>query len=330
MTRPRSRPSYYPLTNRNRNSDAHLMAAQRYRLRRTADVCHERVEPVLRPMTRCWSLWSRVITTVPSFLIRRVRGRVRLPTRTCSGAGHGYLSPSKARPLRLGRRSPRLPQSMNAFPHQQRADGGLRPGARTLRGRYSVLVQVAGNGVRRLALRALPHNAGHHIVWRRPRSPKDDTVVPCTARASRVRLRMKSRSSSANTTAMCAIALPIGVRVSIPISVTINRQCCSSAKRISRAKSSVQRLARSTFVKISASDSPASSSASAALNRLRDSGGTAPDTPSSASHVISQPLVSATRSTARRWDTPAVGPGSRLILAGRRCRSASAFSSRTS
>jgi hypothetical protein len=36
---------------------------------------------------------------------------------------------------------------MNAFPHQERADGGLRPGARTLRGRHSILVQVAGNGV---------------------------------------------------------------------------------------------------------------------------------------------------------------------------------------
>jgi hypothetical protein len=33
------------------------------------------------------------------------------------------------------------------------------------------------------------------------------------------------------------------------------------------------------LVKISASDSPAFNSASAALNRLRDSGGTAPDTP---------------------------------------------------
>ena len=49
---------------------------------------------------------------------------------------------------------------MKAFPHQQRADRSLRPGARTLRSRHSVLVQIAGNGVRRLALRALPHNAG--------------------------------------------------------------------------------------------------------------------------------------------------------------------------
>ena len=31
---------------------------------------------------------------------------------------------------------------MNAFPHQQRADRGLRPGARTLRSRRSVLVQA--------------------------------------------------------------------------------------------------------------------------------------------------------------------------------------------
>ena len=38
------------------------------------------------------------------------------------------------------------------YPHQQRADCGLRPGARTLRSRHSVLVQVAGNGVRGLAL----------------------------------------------------------------------------------------------------------------------------------------------------------------------------------
>src|SRR6476659_1005259 len=28
-----------------------------------------------------------------------------------------------------------------------------------------------------LALRALPHNAGHHVVWRRPWSAEDDTVV---------------------------------------------------------------------------------------------------------------------------------------------------------
>jgi hypothetical protein len=57
----------------------------------------------------------------------------------------------------------------------------------------------------------------------------------------------------------------------------------------------VQRLARSTLVKTSASDPPASSSASAARNRFRDSGGTPPETPSSASQVRSQPLLSATR-----------------------------------
>ena len=47
---------------------------------------------------------------------------------------------------------------MNPFPHQ-RADRSLRPGARTLRSRHSVLVQIAGNGVGGLALPALPHNA---------------------------------------------------------------------------------------------------------------------------------------------------------------------------
>jgi hypothetical protein len=47
---------------------------------------------------------------------------------------------------------------MNPFPHQQRADRSLRPGARTLRSRHSILVQVAGNGVRRLSLRPLPQN----------------------------------------------------------------------------------------------------------------------------------------------------------------------------
>jgi hypothetical protein len=33
---------------------------------------------------------------------------------------------------------------MNTFPHQERADRSLRPGARTLRRRHSILVQVAG------------------------------------------------------------------------------------------------------------------------------------------------------------------------------------------
>ena len=69
---------------------------------------------------------------------------------------------------------------MNAFPHQQRADRSLRPGARTLRSRHSVLVQIAGNGVRRLALRALPQDAGHHIVWRRPRPTEDDSLALTT------------------------------------------------------------------------------------------------------------------------------------------------------
>jgi hypothetical protein len=50
------------------------------------------------------------------------------------------------------------------------------------------------------------------------------------------------------------------LRVSMPISVTISRQPCSSDRRTRPAKSSVQRLARSTLVKISASDSLASSS----------------------------------------------------------------------
>ena len=84
-------------------------------------------------------------------------------------------------------------------------------GGATLRSRHSVLVQVAGNGVRGLALRALPHNAGHHVVWHRPWSPEATPWSRRTASASRVRLRMKSRESSAKTTAMCAIALPIGV-----------------------------------------------------------------------------------------------------------------------
>lgn len=67
--------------------------------------------------------------------------------------------------------------SMNAFPRQQRADSSLRPGGRTLRGRHSVLVQVAGNRVGGLALDALPHNAGHHIVWHRSWSAEPDAVL---------------------------------------------------------------------------------------------------------------------------------------------------------
>jgi hypothetical protein len=61
-----------------------------------------------------------------------------------------------------------LPQSTNTFPHQQRSDRGLRPGARTLCSRHSVLVEVAGNGVCGLSLRVFPHNAGHHLVWLTP------------------------------------------------------------------------------------------------------------------------------------------------------------------
>jgi hypothetical protein len=64
-----------------------------------------------------------------------------------------------------------------AFPRQQRADRGLRPDARTLRSRHSVLAQVAGNGVGSLALRALPHNAGHHVVWHRSWSAEDGAMV---------------------------------------------------------------------------------------------------------------------------------------------------------
>ena len=45
---------------------------------------------------------------------------------------------------------------MNAFPHQQRADRSLRPGARTLRSRHSVLVEVARYGGGGLALPTLP------------------------------------------------------------------------------------------------------------------------------------------------------------------------------
>ena len=49
--------------------------------------------------------------------------------------------------------------------------------ARTLRSRHSVLVQVAGSGVRRLAIHALAHNAGHNIVRRRSWSAKDNAVL---------------------------------------------------------------------------------------------------------------------------------------------------------
>ena len=125
---------------------------------------------------------------------------------------------------------------MNAFPHQQRADRSLRPGRGALGSRHSVLVQIAGNGVRGLALHALPHNAGHHIVWVDLDLPGVTPFSFLTRSASRVRILMKSRSSSANTTAMCAMALPIGLRVSIPISVTISRQPCSSDRRSRRAK----------------------------------------------------------------------------------------------
>jgi hypothetical protein len=94
----------------------------------------------------------------------------------------------------------------------------LGPGARTLRRRHGVTVEVAGNGVRGLALDALAHDAGHHVVWRRSWSAERDAVLHLTCSASRVRILMKSRFSSANTTAVCAMALPIGVRVSMPIS----------------------------------------------------------------------------------------------------------------
>jgi hypothetical protein len=77
----------------------------------------------------------------------------------------------------------------------------------------------------------------------------------------------------------------IGVRVSMPISVTISRKSCSSDRRISHAKSSVQRLARSTLVKISAS----------------------------ASQVRSQPLLSATRLTARRWTSMLTNSPARAV-----------------
>jgi hypothetical protein len=114
---------------------------------------------------------------------------------------------------------------------------------------------------------------------------------------------MKSRSSSANTTAMCAIALPIGVQVSISISVTISRQSWllgptdQPGEVFGAAAHSVhlgedQRLCHTSLQQRKRT-----------LNRLRDSGGTAPDSPSSASHIISQPLASATRSTAPRPTT---------------------------
>jgi hypothetical protein len=127
---------------------------------------------------------------------------------------------------------------------------------------------------------------------------------------------------SSKTTAICAIALPIGVRVSITISVTISRQPCSSDRRIGRAKSSVQRLALSTLVKISAPTSPTSSNASAARNRFRDSGGTPPETPSSATQVRSQPLLSATRwRMSARLGSPSFR-GSEVAAAGRSFRGA--------
>jgi hypothetical protein len=61
---------------------------------------------------------------------------------------------------------------MNAFPHQQRADHNLRPGARALRSRHSVLVQVPAD-----ALRTLPQKAGHHVAWRRSWSAERYAVL---------------------------------------------------------------------------------------------------------------------------------------------------------
>ena len=96
---------------------------------------------------------------------------------------------------------------MNAFTHQQRADRSLRPGARNLRSRHSVLVQVAGDGVHRFAHRALAYDAGHHLAGVDLGRPRTTPRSLRTASASCVRLRMKSRSSSANTTAMCAMRI---------------------------------------------------------------------------------------------------------------------------
>jgi hypothetical protein len=121
------------------------------------------------------------------------------------------------------------------YPAQQRAGRSLRPGARTLHSRHSVLVQVAGNGVLGLAsMRSRTTRAGTSSVVDVGR-PRTTPWSRRTASASRVRLLMKSRSSSAKTAAMCAIALPVGLRVSMPISVTISRQSCSSDIQISRA-----------------------------------------------------------------------------------------------
>jgi hypothetical protein len=47
---------------------------------------------------------------------------------------------------------------MTAFPHQRRADRGLRPSVRTLRSRHGIAVEVSGDGVCRLAIHALAHN----------------------------------------------------------------------------------------------------------------------------------------------------------------------------
>ena len=88
-------------------------------------------------------------------------------------------------------------------PYTDRAGPHLE-GAHHLRSGHSVLVQVAGNGVRRLALRALPHNAGHHVRTMRATTSSGvdlgrPSVTPfsfLTCSASRVRILMKSRPSS--------------------------------------------------------------------------------------------------------------------------------------
>ena len=42
---------------------------------------------------------------------------------------------------------------------------------------HSVLVKVAGNGVRDLAVHVLAYDAGNHVVWPRPQSAEDYSLV---------------------------------------------------------------------------------------------------------------------------------------------------------
>jgi hypothetical protein len=92
-------------------------------------------------------------------------------------------------------------------PYTDRAGPHLE-GAHHLRSGHSVLVQVAGNGVGGLALRALPQKRATTSSGVDLGLPSVTPFSFLTCSASRVRILMKSRSNSAKTTAMCAIALP--------------------------------------------------------------------------------------------------------------------------